>query len=76
MVAVVIPEEGTELMETLRAVVEQAELGNIDWLTVAIQQRALTGLVMPGVWKMLTPKQKKEVGTMSQTKARGKLGLR
>lgn len=66
----------TEIDAQLNSLAEQAELGNLSWLTVAIQERAHLGIVMYATWSRLTPKERLDVGVMSQTSARARLGLR
>jgi len=66
----------TEIDAQLNALTEQAEIGNLSWLTVAIQERAHLGIVMYATWWRLTPKERLDVGVMSQTSARARLGLR
>lgn len=60
----------------LNSLAEQAEIGNLGWLAVALQERAHLGIVMYATWWRLTPKERQDIGVMSQTSARARLGLR
>lgn len=59
----------------LRALRELVAAGRLDWLSLAIQERAHTGLVLYATWENLTAKERQSMGLMSQTKARKALGL-
>lgn len=64
-----------EITSRLRALQEQVDIGQLDWLSLAIQERAHTGVVLYKTWSNLSLKERQAMGEMHQTKARKMLGL-